>query len=338
MPEVMASWLDRVPPARPARSEALAAVTAAGPASRVRVAIIGGSHGGLACACSLIAAGFDPSSIAVFERSPEGRGGGAGVMTDDLSVAILKGVGALSDEVSRKRVHPMRVQEERVGCSGHRLARDDDFPCFSAYRADVHVQLKERLPAGVVRWGKGLQSFTQQPARAGEPAQVVLEFADGETLSCELLIGADGPTSGVRSKAEPPPPRWRGGLRYAGYHAWRGVLPRSACPDAAFQQLKEEYADCQYTNNPHHNHSHNHGAERMLGNTVGNCLYFITSNSSGPRLHAVLYELGGELINWLIYVASDEPVCAGKATMAAPPDMLATLHAEIEDVYGSALA
>jgi 2-polyprenyl-6-methoxyphenol hydroxylase-like FAD-dependent oxidoreductase len=315
----MASWLDRVPPVRPARSAALARASAtATPAvsGRVRVAIIGGSHGGLACACSLIAAGLDPSALAVFERSSEGRGGGAGVVTDDLSVGFLKGMGALSDDASKQRVHPMRVQEERVGCSGHRLAREDNFPCFSAYWADVHAALKERLPAGLVRWEKELRSYTQQPAgEGGGGGAVLLEFADGETLSCELLIGADGPTSGVRSKAEPPPAGWHGGLRYAGYHAWRGVLPRSACPEAAFQQLKQEYTD------------------------YGNCLYFITSNAdAGRRQHAVLYELGGELINWLIYVVSEEPVCGGKATMAPPAAMLAALHAEVEEVYGAALA
>ncbi len=63
----MVDVLGRVPPLRPAFSERLAAASA--PAvqqperelkadhRRLRVAIIGGSHGGLACACSLIAAG-----------------------------------------------------------------------------------------------------------------------------------------------------------------------------------------------------------------------------------------------------------------------------------------
>lgn len=256
-------------------------------------------------------AGLDPRSVAVFERSAEGRGGGAGVVTDDLSVAFLKGMGALSAEDATRRVNPMRVQEERVGCSGHRLARDEDFPCFSAYWADVHVALKECLPEGVVRWGKELRDYSQ-PARPGD-GEVLLTFADGETVSCELLVGADGPSSGVRSKADPPPPGWCGDMRYAGYYAWRGILPRASCPPDAFQQLKEQFVD------------------------YGNCLYFIVSNSR-PRQHAVLYELGGELINWLIYVSSDSPVCGGKATMAAPPALLARLFEQIEAAYGPAFA
>jgi hypothetical protein len=92
---------------------------------------VGGSHGGLACACALIAAGVDPAvrarpgrlsalsvshsksglcgafvrarralnrqkrrfrpgqAVAVFERTPEGRGGGAGVVAVGLYPIVI---------------------------------------------------------------------------------------------------------------------------------------------------------------------------------------------------------------------------------------------------------
>ena len=97
-------------------------------------------------------------------------------MADDLGVGFLKGVaGAALDP---GRVHPMRLQEERVGASGHLLAREGRFPCFSAYWADVHATLREALPAGVVRYEKELAGYTQ-PARPAD-GPVTLLFKDGK--------------------------------------------------------------------------------------------------------------------------------------------------------------
>lgn len=294
------SVIDAIDAASPQQCPALASTTAELAQRRQRVgsdqlliAIVGGSHAGCACACSLIAAGVDPRSLAVFERSAEGRGGGAGVVADDLSIAFLKGLGVLDESSEhgpyhRSRINGMRVQEERVGTSGHRLARDDHFPAFSAYWADVHAMLRSSLPAGVVRYGMQLTGIAQQQsppaaAEASSPPPVQLSFADGTRVTCELLIAADGPTSTIRSSYSPPrgslaPAGWAGPMRFAGYFAWRGVISRSQCPPSVLAALLAEYPD------------------------FGNCLYFITTNRSTagsrrpPRQHAVLYELGGELI------------------------------------------
>lgn len=279
MAEAKATLLGRIEPVIPERSDALTRATAAAAAAATAdgagapsqrhtlIAIIGASHGGLACACSLLAAGVDPSSIAVFERGPEQREGGAGVVTDDLSVAFLKGLQQQSQRQggggpaatlqceslpleSGGRVHPMRTMEERVGRSGHRLSRDEGFPCFSAYWADVRSLLRDALPEGLVRYNTELVAHTQlalaeiaggSGSSTGEGCDggiggrasdsgVLLRFAGGAELRCDLLIAADGPTSGVRDRTEPSPAGWRGGLRYAGYYAVRGVLPvRTFC-------------------------------------------------------------------------------------------------------------
>ena len=57
----------------------------------LRVAVVGGSVGGLACAACLRAAGV--RDVAVFERS-DALGAGAGISLDDASLAALKGLGA----------------------------------------------------------------------------------------------------------------------------------------------------------------------------------------------------------------------------------------------------
>jgi 2-polyprenyl-6-methoxyphenol hydroxylase-like FAD-dependent oxidoreductase len=70
----------------------------------------------------------------------------------------------------------------------------------------------------------------------------------------------------------------------------------------------------------------------------GNCLYFIATNHTTPSQHAVLYELGNDLINWLVYIASERPVCGGVATAPMPADMWARFCAEAAEIYGDELA
>ena len=47
----------------------------------------------------------------------------------------------------------------------------------------------------------------------------------------------------------------------------------------------------------------------------------------------------GELINWLIYVESSEPVCGGQATVFEPPPaMVSSLYSTAAELYGLGLA
>ena len=74
--------------------------------------------------------------------------------------------------------------------------------------------------------GIGLTAFEQ----SGQG--VVAHFSDGGTVTADVLIGADGLRSTVRQQCAPDVVPL-----YAGYVAWRALLPESAIPPAIHREL-----------------------------------------------------------------------------------------------------
>ena len=83
----------------------------------------------------------------------------------------------------------------------------------------LYRQLKNALPDDLYHNGKKLTSFEQNKD------YVVAEFEDGQSETCDLLVGADGPSSTVRQQLLPEvfP-------KYSGYVAWRGVVDENKVP------------------------------------------------------------------------------------------------------------
>ena len=81
--------------------------------------------------------------------------------------------------------------------------------------------------------GTGLQAFAQ----SGQG--VVAHFSDGSTVAADVLIGADGLRSTVRQQCAPDVVPL-----YAGYVAWRALLPESAIPPAIHRELFMDMTFC----------------------------------------------------------------------------------------------
>lgn len=174
-----------------------------------RALIIGGSLSGLFAATALRSIGWE---VEVYERSPSelsGRGGGLVLQADVLAAlefAGLKATGAIGVP-SGDRIF--------LNKAGEVVQRSHAPQTQSSWNL-VYGILKRGLPAGVVQGNQQLLRFAQ---RAGG---VTAYFASGHEASGDLLIGADGPSSAVRAQLLP-------GLMpaYAGYVAWRGLVPEA---------------------------------------------------------------------------------------------------------------
>jgi 2-polyprenyl-6-methoxyphenol hydroxylase-like FAD-dependent oxidoreductase len=100
--------------------------------------------------------------------------------------------------------------------------------------ANVYRPLKDRFARERYHFGKGFSSLTQSPTG------ITARFDDGSEAQGDLLIGADGLRSAVRSQLllahfpgmEPA---------YAGYVAWRSIVEEEALPAATRDWLATGY-------------------------------------------------------------------------------------------------
>jgi salicylate hydroxylase len=180
----------------------------------LRVAVVGAGYAGAAAARALTEVG---ASVTVYEQASQIREVGAGIGLRPSSMAQFErwGIGA-----AIKAVSSPSDGFEILTADNHRIAREE-WPEKSAYGETTHLihrgdfieALVGSLPDGMVRLGHKLETITDHGGSA------TLGFANGETATADLVIGADGIKSVVRerlfSDAQPV---------FAGEHAYRAVI------------------------------------------------------------------------------------------------------------------
>ena len=172
-----------------------------------RALIVGGSLGGLLAAHTLKTIGW---RVDVFERSPhalDSRGGGIVLQPDVLHAFHFAGIrsqGALG-VASGDRIYLDRAGD---------VVRRDHQPQTQTSWNMLHGTMRRALPDDCIHPGETLESIEQ----AG--GQVRAVFASGRMETGDLLIGADGARSTVRSLMLPDVTP-----QYSGYVAWRGLVP-----------------------------------------------------------------------------------------------------------------
>ncbi|MFZ4081347.1 MAG: FAD-dependent oxidoreductase [Pirellula sp.] len=192
----------------------------------MKVVIIGSGIAGLSAAIALRKAGLQ---VVVYERAPRLTEVGAGISLWSNALRALDKIGAGAD--IRERIEPLRRSEFR-GNDGFLVAAS--FPASKLeaalgyrpvigmlHRAELVESLAGCLPDNVARYG--YEALTVRDS--GE--QVEVEFSNGHREVSDLVIGADGIHSKIRSlllDSSPP--------RYSGYTCFRGVtkLPSSIEP------------------------------------------------------------------------------------------------------------
>src|SRR5207237_2220271 len=93
--------------------------------------------------------------------------------------------------------------------------------------------LRDAFPATHYHRGKGLKHFEQTDR------SVTAHFSDGTRAEGDLLVGADGIRSNVRQQMLPDL-----SPLYAGYVAWRSLIPEQAFTPAIHRELFEFMTFC----------------------------------------------------------------------------------------------
>ncbi len=169
-----------------------------------KVAIVGGSIGGLFAAAALRKAGWD---VVIHERVGVPLAGrGAGIVTHRQLIAALEHVGADISDLG-VQVHE-RVAYDR---DGGRVATLD-YPQVVTSWDRMYQALRQIIPDSAYRMGAALETYAE------DETGVTLSFADGSEDRANLLVGADGFRSAVRAKLLPDIQP-----EFSGYVVWRAL-------------------------------------------------------------------------------------------------------------------
>jgi 2-polyprenyl-6-methoxyphenol hydroxylase-like FAD-dependent oxidoreductase len=174
------------------------------------IGIVGGGIGGIAAAVALHQAGINAT---VYERAPQLREVGAGMMLWPNATRVLRSFGLLEDVMARSGSSTHFLVRASSGTVLMKIALGEfDVPAVCMRRSDLLAVLLAALPPGCIRLGHKLNQLEQSKDR------VRLSFEGDLDAEHDALIGADGIRSRVRSELF-----GRSDPIYRGYMVWRGV-------------------------------------------------------------------------------------------------------------------
>lgn len=188
-----------------------------------RIAVAGGSIGGLCAGLALHGAGFD---VQVYERD---RGPlharGAGIVVQDELVQLLRRNGAPALPTTSCRV---RRYLDPDGGDGQTQAMPQSFTSWDA----IYATLRAAFPAE--RYHAGAPLGEVADGEDGRP--VAAELEGHGRIEADLLVCADGAQSSSRRRLLPE-------VRpaYAGYVAWRGVIDEARAPPGLVRFFEDTF-------------------------------------------------------------------------------------------------
>jgi 2-polyprenyl-6-methoxyphenol hydroxylase-like FAD-dependent oxidoreductase len=191
-----------------------------------RALIVGGSMAGLSAGLFLGKRGW---SVDVYERSSEElTSRGAGIVSHPELLDLLAEAGARTDTEFGVPVAGRKVLDR----DGSTVA-EFHYPQIATSWTRLLHMLGDVFPAENYHLGKNVVAVSA----AAQGVQI--DFADGTSASGDLLVGADGIRSTVRSfvlqQAEPI---------YAGYVGWRGLVREQDIPPDLHAELFASMTFC----------------------------------------------------------------------------------------------
>jgi 2-polyprenyl-6-methoxyphenol hydroxylase-like FAD-dependent oxidoreductase len=187
--------------------------------------VIGGSMSGLFAGLMLRRRGF---AVDIYERvESELAGRGAGIVAQPVVVETLRrlglGTASLGVDATTRKVLDV---EGRIVC---------ELECPQTLTAweRLYRILRDAFPQEHYHRGQGFVRLEQDAQSA------VAHFSNGTSAEGDILIGADGIRSSVRQQMLPDL-----APLYAGYVAWRALIPEQAIPSTIHRELFEYMTFC----------------------------------------------------------------------------------------------
>jgi len=191
-----------------------------------RAAVVGGSLAGLLAANLLHRAGWD---VTVHERTAGPLAGrGAGIVTHPALFEALRHAG-----VPEAAPVGVPVAGRITYAPDGSVVGTWPLPQVLTSWSRLHRLLREALPPQLVRAGSTAAGVSQ------DPAGITLHLTDGADERADLVVGANGLRSSLRTAHLPD-----AAPEYVGYVAWRGVVPEARLSPAARAALMPFFAFC----------------------------------------------------------------------------------------------
>ena len=178
----------------------------------VQIAIIGGGIGGLTTALALQQSGFQAE---VFEQAPELHDVGAAIAIWSNAMRVLERL-QLAEKILEYGgiVEELRWMDQHGFLLNRVPISDRKTPAVALHRSDLQRTLRQALPQSSIHLGHSIVDYSQRGDK------MIANFANGQSVEADLLIGADGIHSRMRKQlindGEPA---------NRGYTIWRGTSP-----------------------------------------------------------------------------------------------------------------
>lgn len=178
----------------------------------VQIAIIGGGIGGLTAALALQQSGFQAE---VFEQAPVLLDVGAAIAMWPNAMRVLEHL-RVGEKILEYGgvVAELRWMDQNGFLLNRVSISDSNTPAVALHRSDLQGTLRSALPPSSIHLGHIIVGYEQR----GD--MMIAEFANGESVEADFMIGADGVHSRVRWKfindGEPI---------NRGHTIWRGTSP-----------------------------------------------------------------------------------------------------------------
>ncbi|HTJ67693.1 MAG TPA: NAD(P)/FAD-dependent oxidoreductase [Actinospica sp.] len=182
--------------------------------SKTRTAlVIGGGIAGPVAALALRKVGIEATVYEAYPPESNGIGGGLGLASNGLAaLELVDAADAVRAIATSFPTMYMSINGKRAGVAA---TLNGEEPLQLVTRGDLHKALHDVADAAGIEfvYGKRLVSADEQPGG------ITARFADGTSASADILIGADGIKSTVRTLIDPEAPaaKWTGTIGFGSY-------------------------------------------------------------------------------------------------------------------------